>query len=283
MEGRVFTHPRAARTRFLEIVAQPEETLDLGEAALVIALEEDPSLSVAGYLDLLERWASCARSRAGRSADSERMIAEVNRLLFEDEGFHPSDSDWYDPRTALLNEVLDRHEGFPLALSLVYIEVSRRAGLRAAGVSLPGRFLVKVAGPTGEMLIDPWDGGRVLTLAECQAILDQVYGGAVMLREHHLRSCEKRQMLARLLAHLKSSYRSRGDLQAAASAADRLLVLDENDPYELRDRAVMAMELHRYDDAIRCLERYLTAMPSAEDRGRVRDEIDWLRGWTSNN
>lgn len=283
MEGRVFTHPRAARTRFLEIVAQPEETLDLGEAALVIALEEDPSLSVAGYLDLLERWASCARARAGGSADSERMIAEVNRLLFEDEGFHPSDIDWYDPRTALLNEVLDRHEGFPLALSLVYIEVSRRAGLRAAGVSLPGRFLVKVAGPTGEILIDPWDGGRVLTRAECQAILDHVYGGAVMLREHHLRSCEKRQMLARLLAHLKSSYRSRGDLQAAASAADRLLVLDENDPYELRDRAVMAMELHCYDEAIRCLERYLTAMPSAEDRGRVRDEIDWLRGWTSNN
>ena len=283
MEGRVFTHPRAARTRFLEIVAQPEETLDLGEAALVIALEEDPSFSVAAYLDLLERWALCARSRAGGARDSERMIAEVNRILFEDEGFHPSETDWYDPRTALLNEVLDRHEGFPLALSLVYIEVSRRAGLRAAGVSLPGRFLVKVAGPAGEILIDPWDGGRVLTRAECQAILDQVYGGAVMLREHHLRSCEKRQMLARLLAHLKSSYRSRGDLQAAASAADRLLVLDENDPYELRDRAVMAMELHRYDEAIRCLERYLAAMPSADDRTRVRDEIDWLRGWTSNN
>jgi regulator of sirC expression with transglutaminase-like and TPR domain len=283
MEGRVFTHPRAARTRFLEIVAQPEETLDLGEAALVIALEQEPSLSVADYLDLLERWAACARSRAGGSADSERMIAEVNRLLFEDEGFHPSDIDWYDPRTALLNEVLDRHEGFPLALSLVYIEVSRRAGLQAAGVALPGRFLVKVVGPTGEILIDPWDGGRALTRVECQAILDQVYGGAVMLREHHLRSCEKRQVLARLLAHLKSSYRSRGDLQAAASAADRLLVLDENDPYELRDRAVMAMELHRYDEAIRCLERYLAAMPSAEDRGRVRDEIDWLRAWTSVN
>lgn len=283
MEGRVFTHPRAARTRFLEIVAQPEETLDLGEAALVIALEDDPSFSVEGYLDLLERWAACARSRVRGSFDPERMIAELNRLLFEEEGFHPSNTDWYDPKTALLNEVLDRHEGFPLALSLVYIAVSRRAGLHAAGVALPGRFLVKVAGPSGEILIDPWDGGRVLTRAECQAILDQVYGGAVMLREHHLRSCEKRQMLARLLAHLKSSYRSRGEVRAAASAADRLLILDENDPYELRDRAVMAMELHRYDEAILCLEKYLAAMPSAEDRTRVRDEIDWLRGWTSDN
>ncbi|MFN2441337.1 MAG: SirB1 family protein [Thermoanaerobaculia bacterium] len=283
MEGRVFTHPRAARTRFLQIVAQPEETLDLGEAALVIALEDDPSFSVEGYLDLLERWAACVRSRIRGAFDPERMIAELNRLLFEEEGFHPSNTDWYDPKTALLNEVLDRHEGFPLALSLVYIAVSRRAGLHAAGVALPGRFLVKVAGPSGEILIDPWDGGRVLTRAECQAILDQVYGGAVMLREHHLRSCEKRQMLAHLLAHLKSSYRSRGEVQAAASAADRLLILDENDPYELRDRAVMAMELHRYDEAILCLEKYLAAMPSAEDRTRVRDEIEWLRGWTSDN
>lgn len=283
MEGRVFIHPRAARTRFRQIVEQPEEMLDLGEAALVIALEEHPSIFVDGYLDLLDRWARSARERAGGSPAFDRLISEVNRLLFEEEGFHPSETDWFDPRTALLNEVLDRHEGFPLALSVVYIEVSRRAGLQAAGVALPGRFLVKVSGPAGDLLIDPWDGGRVLTRVECQAILDEVYGGAVRLREHHLRSCEKRQVLARLLAHLKSAYRSRGELEAAASAADRLLILDGSDPWELRDRAVMALELHRYDEAIECLEKYLEAMPSAEDRFRVRDEIEWLRGWMSNN
>ncbi|HVR44143.1 MAG TPA: tetratricopeptide repeat protein [Thermoanaerobaculia bacterium] len=281
--GRVFIHPAAARGRFRELADLPEERLDLGEASLVIALEEYPRLDVPAYLERIERWAHAVRERTEGSADPERILAQINRLLFEEEGFHGEGDDYYDPKGALLNEVLDRHAGLPLALSIVYIEISRRAGLPAAGVSLPGRFLVRVAGSFGEIVIDPFDSGRVLTGMECQRIMDQVFGGAVKLSEHHLRPFGKREILARVLAHLKASHLAHRNVEAAIAAIDRILILDENDPYELRDRGMMAMQLHRYGEATRFLERYLAAMPSAEDCSSVREQIEWIRAWLDEN
>lgn len=282
-QAHVFTHPAAARERFREIARLPEEQVDLGEASLVIALEECPRISVAAYLGRIERWAEAVRERTESTQDFARIVDAVNRLLFEEEGFHGADDDYYDPRTALLNEVLDRHEGLPISLSILYIELSRRAGLPVSGVSLPGRFLVRVITPLGELLIDPFDAGRVLSSTECQQIMDEVFGGAVRLREHHLRSYSKREILGRVLAHLKAAHLSKKNLAGAVAAMDRILLLDARDPYELKDRAVVAMQLHRYEDATEFLERYLEAMPSAEDRHAIREQISWLRGWLGSN
>ena len=49
-EARVLTHPAFARRRFREIAGLPEPALDLVEASLVIALEDEPSLDIDRYL-----------------------------------------------------------------------------------------------------------------------------------------------------------------------------------------------------------------------------------------
>jgi len=283
MPGRVLTHPAVARSRFREITFQSEAVLDLTEASLVIALEEYPALQIDHYLQQIDRWSDAIRERVDGSRDEERVVAEINRFLFEQEGFHEEADDYSDPRFAFLNEVIDRHAGTPITLSIVYIEICRRLGFPMTGVSFPGHFLVKLAGASGEILIDPAEDGRVLSAVECQKILDQLYGGGIQLREHHLRSVTKREILCRLLAHLKSVYMSRHDLVSAVSAVDRILLLDDRDPYELRDRGVLAMQTHAYREAIDFLTRYLEIAPHAEDRQNVRDQVDYLRAWLDQN
>lgn len=283
MQARLFTHPAAARQRFLELTQRPEPLLDLIEASLVIALEEYPALDIDGYLRRVDGWSDAIRERVEGSRDIERIVEEINRLLFEEEGFHGEASNYYDPRNTFLNEVLDRHAGLPLALSIVYLEISRRLGIDMSGVALPGRFLVKVRGVWGTIFIDPFDEGRVLTTAECQKIMDEVYGGGVRLREHHLRSSTRREIVGRVLSHLKSIYLSSNDLSRAIGSVDRLLMLDGKDSFELRDRGLVSMQLHRYDEAIEFLERYLVATPHADDRSRIREQIEYLRAWMQRN
>lgn len=281
--GRLLTHPALARQRFREIAQRPEPQLDLVEASLVIALEDHPSLDLDHYLIQVDSWSKAVRDRLEGSRDIERIVETINKILFEDEGFHGENEDYYDPRSALLHEALDRHAGLPITLSILYIEMSRRAGVEAAGVSLPGRLLVKFSGHFGQLVVDPFDGGRVLSTIELQKILDEMYGGGVRLREHHLRSFSRRDILARELAQLKAAYLARHDLQRAAASVDRLLILDDRDAYEVRDRALLAVQMHAYRHAIRCFERYLELMPHAEDRGRVRDQIAYLRAWMDQN
>ena len=281
--GRVLTHPALARRRFRQIAELPDPLLDLVEASLVIALEEDPALDLERYLSRVSEWSNAVRDRLEGSRDIERIVESINRLLFDEEGFRGEEENYYDPRSALLNEMLDRHSGLPITLSILYIEICRRVGMDVAGVSLPGRFLVKFSGAFGQIVVDPFDGGRVLSTIELQKLLDTVYGGGVRLREHHLRSFTPKQILARELAHLKSAYLAQHDLPRAAASIDRLLILDRNDPYELRDRAAVAVQMHAYREAIECFERYLAIMPHGDDHSRVREQIAYLRAWLEQN
>jgi regulator of sirC expression with transglutaminase-like and TPR domain len=281
--GKVLTHPALARRRFEEIAGRPDPLLDLVEASLVIALEENPAVDITRHLEEVGSWSEAVRGRLEGSRDVERIVETINRLLFDEEGFHGEDDDYYDPRSALLSEALERHAGLPITLSVLYIELSRRAGVDAAGISLPGRFLVKFSGAFGVIVVDPFDGGRVLSTIELQKILDGIYGGGVRLREHHLRSFSPREILARELAQLKAAYLARHDLARAAASIDRLLILEDRDAYEIRDRATLAMQMHGYRQAIELFERYLSLMPSAEDHARVREQIAYLRAWLDQN
>ncbi|HVE72652.1 MAG TPA: tetratricopeptide repeat protein [Thermoanaerobaculia bacterium] len=281
--ARVLTHPALARRRFTEIAAQPEALLDLVEASLMIDLEENPRLDVSRHLDSVQTWSEAARQRLEGSRDVERIVDTLNRLLFDEEGFHGENDDYYDPRSALLSEVLERHAGRSITLSILYLELSRRIGVDAAGIALPGRFLVKFTGPFGVVVVDPFDGGRVLSTVELQKILDAMYGGGVRLREHHLRSFSPREILARELAQLKAAYLAQHDLPRAAASIDRLLILDDRDAYEVRDRAGLAMQMHAYTQATELFERYLMLVPSADDRSRVREQIAYLRAWLDQN
>lgn len=277
--GKILTHPAVARRRFVEIASRPEARVDLVEGSLVIALEEDPSIDLAHHLDEVHTWTEAVRERLEGSRDVERIIEMINRVLFEEEGFHGENDDYYDPRSALLSEALQRHAGLPITLSVLYLEISRRMGIDAAGVSLPGRFLVKLTGTFGVLIVDPFDGGRVLSTIELQRILDAMYGGGVQLREHHLRSFSPRAVLSRELTQLKAAYLAQRDLARAAASIDRLLILDDRDAWEVRDRASLSMQMHAYGQAIELFERYLELNPAGEDVQRVRGKIEWLRAW----
>jgi regulator of sirC expression with transglutaminase-like and TPR domain len=282
MASRVFTHPALARQRFREIAGRPETGLDLVEASLVIALEEQPAVDIDRYLDQLDAWVRAVRERLQGRSDVEHVIESINWLLYSEEGFRGENDDYYDPRSALLSELFETHAGLPITLSILYLELSRRVGAVASGVSLPGRFLVKFSGLFGEVVVDPFEDGRVLSTIELQALLDGVFGGGVRLREHHLRSYSRREILARELAQLKAAYLAQKELPRAAASIDRLLILDDRDVYEIRDRALLAMQMHEYALAIDLFERYLVIAPQAEDRHRVRDQVVWLRAWLEN-
>src|SRR5688572_7506802 len=129
--GRVLTHPALARRRFMEIAERPDPLLDLVEASLVIALEESPGVDVAQHLENVASWSECVRGRLEGSREIERIVETINAVLFEEEGFHGEDEDYFDPRSALLSEALERHAGLPITLSVLYIELSRRIGVEA--------------------------------------------------------------------------------------------------------------------------------------------------------
>src|SRR5258708_36521893 len=120
---------------------------------------------------------SALRERLADEPRPERAVMALNRVLFQEEGFHGNAEEYYDPRNSYLNEVLDRRTGIPISLSTVYMEVARRAGLRVEGVGMPGHFIVRVVAGPRAILIDPFHAGTLLSEDDCQQRLHRIFAG----------------------------------------------------------------------------------------------------------
>ena len=265
-----------ARRRFARLVAQPEASIELAHAALLLAAEERPGLDVEHYRARLYELGIAARAAIARAGGTS-AVGALNKFLFEELGFAGNQSDYYDPRNSLLSDVIDRRTGIPITLSVVYMEIGRRAGLRVEGIGLPGHFIVRAAGADGETaLVDPFNG-KVIDTDDCQERLDTIYGGQAPLTDAHLRPVATREILARLLRNLKGIYAQAGLYRRALSVIERILLVAPQAIDERRDRGALLAQLGRYSEAIVDLQAYLAAAPDPPDAERVTEQLKQMR------
>lgn len=273
-----------ARQGFATMMTKGEEAINLAEAALLIAQEEYPDIDIAAYLDRLDRMTDEIGKRSRDAQEPRSCLEALNRYLFNNVRFRGNAEEYYDPRNSFLNEVLDRRTGIPITLSTIYLEIGWRLGMPLQGVGFPGHFLVKYCLSEGEIVIDPFHQGTVLTAEDCQSQLDQFYGGRVRFRQGFLAAATKRQILTRILTNLKGIYLAAKDHRRALAAVERILLIDPDLGREIRDRGMLRIQLEQTSQGITDLERYLTMNPQADDAEEIRTRLrDWRQALASLN
>jgi regulator of sirC expression with transglutaminase-like and TPR domain len=253
-------------------VSRPDGRIDLARAALAIARWEYPRLDADAYLERLD---GLARSVDGvrRSPDALGRLHRLREYLFVEQAFTGNRDDYYDPRNSFLNDVLDRRQGIPITLSLVLMEVGKRLGLAIEGIGLPGHFIAGARLDDSQILLDPFNGGALVTPEECEELVGSVVGRPVTLRPEHYAPVSGRQLLTRMLANLKGAYWRRQEWDRVVGAIDRLLVLDPKAAGEWRDRGVAWSNLGEVRRGLGDWERYLTEFPDAEDHETVKGHL----------
>ncbi|MBI2993392.1 MAG: tetratricopeptide repeat protein [Gammaproteobacteria bacterium] len=261
-------HPKqAGLDRFTDIVSGPDENINLAEAALLIAEREYPGLDPAPHLQRLDALAEQCRARLAPDSAPAEVISAVNRFLFEELGFHGDLETFNDPRNSFLNDVLERRQGIPISLSLVYIEIGRRLGLPVRGVSFPGHFLVKVEWGGERLVLDPFAGGRTLERGELERRLEHFSSErrAGWDLERLLAAASRKEILARMIRNLKSIYLNREDYPRALDAVNLILRIFPDAASELRDRAHVHDQMNSLRAAIQDYEQYLMLSPGSGD------------------
>src|SRR5206468_3902056 len=127
-------------------------------------------------------------------------------VLFEEAGFTGNSDDYYAPSNSYLPAVLETKRGLPITLSLVYKIVAERLGLRVWGVGLPGHFLAGLDIDADVMLIDPFTGGRMLTIEEAHERLRDVLGPEVEWSDELIQPISNRHWLTRILQNLLNTF-----------------------------------------------------------------------------
>ena len=243
----------------------PGAEVDLGLGAMLIARIEHPDLDPVAWLARLDELAAGLGGGAG--------VHRLRAFLFEEQGFAGNTADYYDPRNSCLNDVLERRLGIPITLSVLAIEVGRRAGLAVHGVGLPGHFMACADG----ILFDPFHAGSVVSRAEAGAVVARVLGNEVRLQDSHFAPVKAPDILARMLANLRSVYVEREAWAKARSVMEHLVVIDPGTSGHVRDYGTILMKEGNFVGGAALWEKYLALEPEAPDAGRVKSQLTEIR------
>lgn len=255
------------------LAALPDEEIPLLQAGLLVARDEYPDLDVASYQAQLDAHVEALMPRLAAHANTRGQLAELNRYLFQEQGFAGNQQDYYDPRNSYLNEVFDRRLGIPISLGIIQIELARRLGLQLEGVSFPGHFLVRLPMEGGLLVLDPYHQGRSIDADELKLRARPHLGGSDIDDQQLLdilAPAGHRAILMRMLRNLKGLYAEREVWDKALRCADRLVRLDASQPEEVRDRGLFYLKLGHTAAARSDLSRYLSQQPQAGDIDSVR-------------
>ncbi|MCU1601980.1 MAG: Protein sirB1 [Frankiales bacterium] len=228
-----------SRERFAELVRSPD--CDVAEACLLIGCEVERDLTITDWLVELDVLAARVTSKD---------VGGLQRALSH---FSGGPADYADLRSSLLHQVLRRHRGLPILLSVVWTEVARRVGLEAVSLGLPGHVLTLV----GETVVDPFSGGTVVH-APHQPALDP---GALLLR---------------VLANVRALAERQGmslDTARTRLWATELSLLLPRHPVELRrEQGELLLRLGEFRTGATALEEYaeLVESHSAEQAESAR-------------
>ena len=206
---------------FADLAAEPTA----GFAALALALAAE--FRAVDESAALARLDELAADVADAAAAKDELDA-LGEVLGARHGFAGAGDEYDHPDNSMLDLVLERRRGLPIALSVVYVETARRAGIALDGVGLPGHYVVGQFSPGGAppVLLDPFAGGVRLEPETSAA-----QAGARPWSAH--------ETALRMLNNLVGSYTRRNDLGRAIRAAELRLEL----PLERDLAEALAVEL----------------------------------------
>lgn len=248
---------------------------NLIEKCLKLAqLLEYPELDVNQYIEKIAKIGKAIKLDLTESKNPTYLISMLNEHLFAHHGFKGDVEDYYNPKNNFLNDVVDKKSGIPITLSILYTEIAKIIGLELKVVGFPSHVLVSYR---QEKILDPFNGGRLVTVEDLQHILDVNFGGQVEFVPEFLNEMTDEEILIRLLRNLRRSYVESYSYEKAMRCTDMALALAPNAPEDIRDKGILEERLLHYETSLKYLNQYLEVNPNAEDVDFVLELIKNVR------
>jgi regulator of sirC expression with transglutaminase-like and TPR domain len=201
-----------SNTALADRISELAQADRLADANLLLASFVRPELDPAAVTAKIDEL-------AGRVKGTHHLA--VRRVISIAEGIGGNVDDYHDPDNHFLDTVLASRRGVPISLSVLWIEVGRRAGIEMDGVGMPGHFLVYAAG----QLVDPFHYGEAIGFDEAASLVAEALGGEPRADRSWFRPVNSVQIVRRMLLNLERLYIDRAEphqLQWVAACLEAL-------------------------------------------------------------
>lgn len=242
-----------------------------------------PSLNISEYLIQIDNIGKelSSKIKYSKSMRPTQIIEKYNDFFFEEQGFKPNISDYYNPVNNYLNIVLEKKTGIPITLSLLYIHIASYLNFELYPINFPSHFLIKYVldeNTNDAIVIDPFNKGRIIDDYVLQDFLKKAYPGIdISVSKDLLKKAKPTQILMRILNNLKNGYSEVDDLDKIMRINEMILSLDKSNPEGIRDRGIILYRNKEYEGALENLYKYIELNPEANDIDSILELVKQIR------
>lgn len=245
------------------------------QGAVAVSMHQMEGVDPGAVDARLQTFADTVRSRV-RGSQPQALLAHLHDYLFEELDFQGNTDDYYNTANSYLPAVLDSRRGLPITLSLIYKIVAERLGFRSFGVGLPGHFLAGIEANGEVTLIDPFAGGRILTVEEAHERMAEVIGPDFEWSDELLRPVSHRHWLTRMLQNLLHVFGAAGHYADVAAVLEMEMLLWPQQDRLQRDLALVLARVGLTQPASLWLDTYLKNNPDDPQKTDLRQLLEVL-------
>ncbi len=233
-----------------------DDEIELDHAALALSELDHDGIDLNPYFDLLDEIGDRLENAGADAATAEAQAEALAQVFHGHFGFTGDAASYDAPLNADLIRVLDRRQGLPVSLSILYVAAARRMGWIAFALNTPGHVLVRI-GEEPAVLIDPFNGGRMVTQRQLTDLLHGALGPDAELRPEHVAPMDNRSVLVRLLRNQCLRAEQGGDPVRALALYERMTWVAPEHPDGWWELARLQLQLHDVDAARHSLSAML--------------------------
>ncbi len=261
-----------------EVLQLQDDQVDLATAALIASEYWSDMVAGRRYLEQLDTMALEIRQRLRRQRlrVGYRAIPVINDYLFRELGFKTiAHAD--DPNDLFLHSVLDRRQGYCLSLSVLYLSLAERLGLKVYGVVVPGHFFVRYDNGRMRFNIETTSGGANPTDEHYIEKFNVPQNGRATI---YMKNLTKQQALGCFFNNLGNVYNDIGDIDTAQRALEEAVTINPTLSESRANLGNIYLQKGLVTDAIAQYEAALEVNPKApktyNNLGNALVQIDRL-------
>jgi len=271
-----------AREILRNIGDQPDDEIDLAEAALALGALELPNADLAPYRAhfraIVDDLAALVAAQGSGAGDSlEARIAHLHTVIGERHGYSGDHDTYDDLQNANLLRVVDRRRGLPVALGILYMHAARSQGWQMVGLNFPGHFLVRIEKDGARAILDPFNEGQTRSVVDLRDLLKATAGSAAELEPGHYQPVSNRDVLLRLQNNIKLRHLSAHDVPKALEVLEAMRLFAPHEPALWRETGLLEAHAGNLKDAIIALETFMALTGDEHHRHQTASLIQQLK------
>jgi regulator of sirC expression with transglutaminase-like and TPR domain len=248
-----------AKDLLRHIGTQPDEDIDLAEAALALAALDHPDVSLQRYRDHLSLLAEQVGELNPPDADTlEGRVTALQDVLVGRHGYEGDTLTYDDIQNANMMQVIDRKKGLPVALGILFIQTARAQDWSISGLNFPGHFLVRLEYAGERIILDPFNHGQSRTVMELRDLLKVAAGADAELTPEYYATVGNRDILLRLQNNLKLRFMKADRVDKAVEILNGMLLFAPEEAMLWREAGLLNAHIGNLNAAVGALETFMT-------------------------